>query len=299
MKNLLKAIGFTLLIFIMYLLTSVVVGGIIGLALAMGEMMGSVGDPQNILNPFQASEAILEGIVAWTIPMLIIINIITLGIIALFFLARKDKFIPYLQFRKMKMIDAGLILIFGIFLNMVIVSLVSFASEILPISEQLEQFEALMEPLMNAGFLPIFLAVGISAPLFEEIIFRGIIFKDFKKATPLWVAIVIQAFFFGAFHMNWIQGVYAFVVGLVLGIVFEQYKSMWAAIILHFSYNTTSIVLDKILGEEFSLPLLLAIGVSGCIVFVTLMVKNYIKEDYLIEEPAEILVDEFPISQEN
>ena len=63
-----------------------------------------------------------------------------------------------------------------------------------------------------------FVAVGLLAPLIEEIVFRGAILRallhQFSKA---WVAILLSALFFALIHANPAQMPHAFAVGLLLG----------------------------------------------------------------------------------
>jgi membrane protease YdiL (CAAX protease family) len=58
-----------------------------------------------------------------------------------------------------------------------------------------------------------------------------------RKAFPFWVANFMQAFLFGVFHMNPLQGCYAFTLGLVLGYVCERGGSIYYAILFHFLFN--------------------------------------------------------------
>ena len=62
---------------------------------------------------------------------------------------------------------------------------------------------------------------------------------------------VLQAVLFGIYHLNWIQGVYAFVLGMVLGFTAEYFHSIWAAILLHAFVNGSAEVLN-ILPESFT-----------------------------------------------
>jgi hypothetical protein len=195
-------------------------------------------------------------------------------------LARKDKFSRYVGFRKIRIMDGVLILSFGAFFNILITGLFDLAIIYLPIKKQLEEFQGLMEPLMDSGFIPLLIAVSISAPIFEEIIFRGIIFNDFKKGLPVWLAILTQGVLFGIFHGNWIQGVYATLVGIVLGIVYYKYKSIWAVILLHFSYNTISLLLDQWLHVNLNTINILILGMFGTIIFGVIMIRTYNKEVY-------------------
>ena len=83
----------------------------------------------------------------------------------------------------------------------------------------LSQYEKLME---TAGLdsdigLFMFIYAVILGPVCEELVFRGVTMRLVRRALPFWAANLMQAVLFGIFHMNWIQGIYAFVLGLVLG----------------------------------------------------------------------------------
>lgn len=54
---------------------------------------------------------------------------------------------------------------------------------------------------------------------------------------PFWVANFLQALLFGVFHMNMIQGVYAFVVGIVLGFICEKSRSIYPSMLFHILFN--------------------------------------------------------------
>lgn len=270
-KNLLKAIGFTLLIALIYFTINLALVFVAGIGITIFNLAkGQASDFNNI-------QIQIESLL---IPLMLIGNLLTIGFIMLIFLARKDKFSHYIGFRKIRIMDGVSILAFGAFLNILITGLFDLAIIYLPIKRQIEEFEGLMEPLMESGFIPLLLAVSISAPIFEEIIFRGIIFNDFKKALPVWLAIMTQGLLFGLFHGNWIQGVYATLLGIVLGLFYYRYKSIWAVILLHFSYNTISLLLDQWLHDNLNIFTILILGMSGTIIFGIIMIRTYNKEVY-------------------
>jgi uncharacterized protein len=270
-KNLFKAIGFTLLMLFIYFTINIGLVTITGIGITIFNVV--VRQTSDIGQIQTQVEALL-------IPLMLIGNLLTIGLVMLIFLARKDKFFQYVGFRRIKVIDGANILAFGAFFNILIIGLMDLAIMYLPIKGQLEEFESMMEPLLEAGLIPIVLAVSISAPLFEEILFRGIIFNDFKKAMPVWLAILTQGLLFGLFHGNWIQGVYATLVGIVLGFVYYKYKSIWAVILLHFSYNTISLLLDQWLHTNLNTTDILILGMFGTILFGVVMIRTYNKEDY-------------------
>ena len=79
-----------------------------------------------------------------------------------------------------------------------------------------DQYSELIEQLLGGNiFLSLFVTV-ILAPLAEEFLFRGITLKKAQKIMPFMAANVLQSVLFGIYHMNWIQGVYAFVLGIIL-----------------------------------------------------------------------------------
>lgn len=86
--------------------------------------------------------------------------------------------------------------------------------------------------------------VMLAGPVAEELIFRGVILDRLKPAFPFWVANVMQAAFFGFFHLNVIQGLYAFVLGILLGMVVRVTGSIMGSMITHITFNATSIGLS-------------------------------------------------------
>lgn len=279
-KNFWKAVGFLALIAVVYLLSSIGAGAVIGIVIAamnMPAIMEASGDAMAV------NEIMMEKIADFALPMVVAGNLITLGIIMLFFLARKDKFMHYVGFKKVKASDLALTMLLGIFLNFIISPVLVSAMEYIP-SSMVDKYAEVMEMIVGgSSIIMIIITTSIVAPLFEEIIVRGIIFNDFKKAVPLWLAIIIQALAFGVMHGNIIQGTYAFIIGVVFGLVYYKYKSIWIPIGMHFTFNTISLVTESIMGVEPSMTaymIQLVIGVLGCASVVWLMKRNYVAEDY-------------------
>lgn len=82
---------------------------------------------------------------------------------------------------------------------------------------------------------------GIVAPIVEEMIFRGLIYKRLREFANIKIAAIISAVLFGVFHGNWVQAPYAIIIGLVAVFVYEKYKSIIAPILLHMSANIASV----------------------------------------------------------
>ncbi|MCI9126219.1 MAG: CPBP family intramembrane metalloprotease [Eubacterium sp.] len=91
-----------------------------------------------------------------------------------------------------------------------------------------------------------FLAAGFAAPVVEELIFRGLIYKRLKDLVNIRWAAILSAALFGVFHGNWVQAPYAIIIGLVAVFVYEKYKSITAPILLHMTANIASVGISYI-----------------------------------------------------
>lgn len=99
------------------------------------------------------------------------------------------------------------------------------------------------EMLLNykiAGFL----TVCILAPIFEEILFRGILLRGLlqNQINPF-LAIGLSAFLFGIAHLNPWQFMGAGMLGIAFGYVYYRTKSLWLCIFLHALNNTISFLM--------------------------------------------------------
>lgn len=106
------------------------------------------------------------------------------------------------------------------------------------------QYNELMESLLGGNRWLSLLVTVILAPFAEELLFRGITLKKAQKIMPFLAANILQAILFGIYHMNLIQGIYAFVLGMILGFTAEYFHSVWASILLHACVNGSAEVLS-------------------------------------------------------
>ena len=98
-----------------------------------------------------------------------------------------------------------------------------------------------------------YVAVGILAPLAEEIVFRGAILRTLlgmMSRKNHWVAIMISAALFGAVHGNAAQFVNALLMGLLLGWMYYRTKSLVPGILMHWVNNTMAYVLSNLLPQS-------------------------------------------------
>lgn len=120
------------------------------------------------------------------------------------------------------------------------------------------------------------LCYEVVAPVSEELLFRQVIYKRMQKITPVWVAVMVSALLFGIYHGNLVQGIYAFIMGVALALVYEWTGSFAAPVLFHMVANHVSDMtyefeeLNKVLYSPYG-------AVVSVVVFIAagfLLIKN-------------------------
>ena len=104
-----------------------------------------------------------------------------------------------------------------------------------------ETKEQMMIPHGTAEFITAFGYMCILAPISEEIIFRGVIYKYLEKHSTL-TAIFSSAVMFSMAHLDLRSLVPIFFIGLVLSLIRFATGSLWATIIAHSAVNLFSLL---------------------------------------------------------
>ncbi len=87
------------------------------------------------------------------------------------------------------------------------------------------------------------LSLVVFAPVFEELLCRGVVLGSLRDRYGVTVAWFGSALFFGILHIYPVQVVSATVVGLILGYVYLATDSLWSAMILHALNNAAAYLL--------------------------------------------------------
>ncbi|MGX4599019.1 CPBP family intramembrane glutamic endopeptidase [Faecalimicrobium sp. JNUCC 81] len=110
-----------------------------------------------------------------------------------------------------------------------------------PISENDIDFILNNLSSIEIGIVGLTLAIQIliTAPIFEELLFRGVILNGLlsKYKNNYKKAIIISALIFGIAHLNIPQGINAFILGIILGGIYYCTGSMKLSIFAHFINN--------------------------------------------------------------
>ncbi len=115
--------------------------------------------------------------------------------------------------------------------------------ELLGITTKAEGYKYLLADSYTASLGIGLLCTGIIVPIAEELLFRGIIFNILKRRNKLLMAILLSALFYGFYHMNYIQGVYAFVLGCLLAYAYEYFGTFLMPVLLHIISSVISYVI--------------------------------------------------------
>lgn len=101
-----------------------------------------------------------------------------------------------------------------------------------------------VEQVIYSSDMPlVILRAVILAPLCEELIFRGLTFKRMREDANFLASAVISSAIFALYHMNVPQGIFAFLFGMLLCLLYDMFGNLWVPIIVHATANILSIIL--------------------------------------------------------
>lgn len=94
---------------------------------------------------------------------------------------------------------------------------------------------------------------GIVAPIMEEIIFRWLMYGRIKLMIGRILAPILTSLFFGLYHGNLLQAIYAFIMGLIMILLYESCQSLLASILFHMGANIVVFSLSFLPGKFISI----------------------------------------------
>lgn len=154
----------------------------------------------------------------------------------LFLACSGENFQEMLGFHKIKWTTAGMIVIFT-FLTMPLTTLINAVSMLF-----VENAVVQMTPqVMELPFPATFFFIAVSAPVCEELVFRGFVYRGYRRSGTCLQAGLLSAVLFAVGHMNFNQAAYAVVIGIILVLLVEATGSIWASILYHVVFNGYSV----------------------------------------------------------
>ncbi len=191
---------------------------------------------------------LLEATTKDALVLTFICNMITVAVLLIFyFYDRKkwDRNNPLnnsavknpLQYVLGSSVAVGACVGFNIILSIIVAIATSSLGE-----EIMDSYDTVASAIDAAPIWIQILAVVVSAPICEELLMRGLIYKRLRSFSRPLTSALISSAIFGAIHGNWVQFVYAFSVGFIAAYVYEYTGNLFAPILFHMIANGISTV---------------------------------------------------------
>ena len=224
-----RVLCYPLLFLGVQLIVAVIWGVAVGLSVACAE----TSNPLNEIN---------------TIMILLVSSLLTLLILWLI-LKKEWKRIKFWTFSKMSICLFFLCLLLGFPFNLFMGGMIYFTR----LTELTPRYHEMMSNIAGNNLFHEIIVIVILAPILEEIIFRGTILRRLMETSmKTRFVVLLQAILFGAVHLNIVQGIYTFVIGILLGIIYIRHKSIWAVIIIHSTFNLFAVLIANLSTIEMN-----------------------------------------------
>ena len=127
-----------------------------------------------------------------------------------------------------------------------------------------------------------FIVICLLAPVAEELLFRAVIFRRMRAFAGYTAAALVSAAIFGVVHMDLVTGLCAFVIGVVMAMLYEYTGSIFTSMFFHFGFNFYSIGIALLKIDEMSetaggitvIALLIAGALTAALTLYFFMKKN-------------------------
>lgn len=121
-------------------------------------------------------------------------------------------------------------------------------------------------------------STAIFGPIIEELIFRNVIYSKLKETFSVISSIIITSLFFGIFHLNIIQAIYAFLFSLVTTYMYEKYNNLIVPICIHcFGNLSVSLIFPFIIKMPFIYVQMIWIM---CVLLILFCLFKLLKKDF-------------------
>lgn len=127
-----------------------------------------------------------------------------------------------------------------------------------------------VEGLNSASFLLTAIAMAISTGIFEELVFRGVLFRILEEVLGSWIALAASSLVFGFIHLlnpaGTVTGALFISIeaGVLLGAAYMLTRRLWVSIGFHMAWNyTQSGIFSGIVSGGEADPGLIKAAISG------------------------------------
>lgn len=108
---------------------------------------------------------------------------------------------------------------------------------------------------------------GVCSPIVEELLFRGLVQRGLNRLfagmqNGVYLSVLVTALLFAVYHGNLAQAMFAFPMGILIGLSYVRLLSLLAPILFHVCANVTTLITGGIFGFPEGWK-----GVLNCVLF--------------------------------
>lgn len=256
-KDVLAALGKSLLYLLFFIMAQFLTGVVYTAAVAVRTALA-----HREMDIAEAAQLAAERLLAGAPAVALLANVFVVAVLLLWFRLRHKPLGEAAGLRRC----SGWTAAFCAFAAIGLFVVVQLALMLLP-AAWLTDYNDHMELLLSTGLIPA-LSIAVAGPLAEELMFRGVIQTRLERAMPVWAAVVLQAVLFGVTHGTPVQMAYAFLMGLVFGLLRSRTGSILPGLAAHAAFNAMNDPLGLFGGAAeswYALAVMAAVSAAGCV----------------------------------
>ena len=172
-------------------------------------------------------------------------------------------------------------IIYFIFDNAFLFNFFKYFNDILSGKKNITIYDILiLEKSLRPCFEPfMFIATVIISPIFEEILYRGLMYNKLKEISNAFIGVLISSILFALLHIPkygfGINTFFLFLVGILLTYCYEKTDNIYVPILVH-SINNFFIFLFNYVYFYFLIVIYFIIFIAGIIIAIQ-EIKKYLK----------------------
>ncbi|MCR4942925.1 MAG: CPBP family intramembrane metalloprotease [Clostridium sp.] len=158
----------------------------------------------------------------------------------IYFIVTKKSVKKTLRLNKLHIEDIGVILLIAVLMYPLMTCTALISS--LFVHNNIGDY---MTSISSTPYVVMILLFGVMPAITEEVTLRGIVLSGYNNQSKFKAALV-TGIFFGIFHLDLHQFLYASVLGFVMAYLVRVTNSIFSSMIVHFTVNSMSVTMQKI-----------------------------------------------------
>lgn len=174
----------------------------------------------------------------------ILASLAAVGLYGVIFYLRDVKVNRYIRVKRVSVLDGVITFTMAIGFRMLTGAYFVWAENIAVLKESLDKAQESynFNTMTSFSIITVVFSVCIVAPVFEEILFRGLVQRELMNIMPPFGAIAVQGVLFGIAHAVLAQSVFAAVYGVILGVIYYKTKNILVVMLAHMFFNLSSVL---------------------------------------------------------